>query len=67
MSIRRAIEVWLTQGFDMSAMDSVYFKEGLVEVVDEKEIVTNEAVVRVSLMVSMYSHGAMLKAGYQLA
>jgi hypothetical protein len=31
----------------MHAMDSVYFSEGLVEYVDEKEIVTDECVVRV--------------------
>jgi len=34
-------------GFDMTTMDSVYFNEGLVEYVDEKEIVTDEVVVRV--------------------
>lgn len=32
----------------MTAMDSVYFGEGLVEYVDDKEIVTDEFVVRVS-------------------
>lgn len=34
----------------MRAMDSVYFEEGMVEYVDEKEIVTDECVVRVSRM-----------------
>lgn len=32
----------------MTTMDSVYFNEGMVEYVDEKEIVTDEIVVRVS-------------------
>lgn len=35
-------------GFDMTAMNKVYFDEGMVEVVDPKEVVTTEALVRVS-------------------
>ena len=31
----------------MSAMDSVYFDEGLVEYVDAEEVITDEVVVRV--------------------
>jgi hypothetical protein len=31
----------------MSAMNTVYFNEGIIEVVDSKEIVTSEAIVRV--------------------
>jgi len=34
----------------MTTMDSVYFNEGMVEYVDEKEIVTSEFVVRVSVV-----------------
>ena len=34
-------------------MDNVYFDEGLVEVVDEKEVVTDDCVVRVSRIAAM--------------
>lgn len=39
-------------GFDMTCMNKVYFDEGMVEVVDPKELVTSEAVVRVSRIFS---------------
>jgi protein arginine N-methyltransferase 3 len=46
---KERIEFWQSvYGFDMTAMDKVYFDEGLVEVVDASEIVTDDAVVRVS-------------------
>jgi protein arginine N-methyltransferase 3 len=35
--------------FDMTTMNNVYFDEGLVEVVDAKEVVTSECIVRVGL------------------
>lgn len=47
---KERMEFWSSvYGFDMTAMNGVYFDEGLVEVVDAAEIATNEAVVRVSL------------------
>lgn len=33
----------------MTAMNGVYFDEGLVEVVDPKEVVTTDAILRVGL------------------
>ena len=44
----------LTSGFDMTAMNSVYFDEGLVEYVDEKEVVTDGFVVRVGHVSTRY-------------
>jgi protein arginine N-methyltransferase 3 len=37
-------------GFDMTVMKPTYFEEGLVEIVDAKEVVTDEYVVKVSLI-----------------
>ena len=36
-------------GFDMSAMNKTYFGEGLIDVMDAKEIVSDEQIIKVSL------------------
>jgi protein arginine N-methyltransferase 3 len=38
----------LMPGFDMSVMDSVYYKDGIVEAVDAKEVVSTDCIVKVS-------------------
>ncbi|KAL1406590.1 hypothetical protein Q8F55_008296 [Vanrija albida] len=44
---RERFEFWQkVYGFDMSAMTTPYWNEGLVEIVDREEVVTSEAIVR---------------------
>ncbi|TXT12809.1 hypothetical protein VHUM_01210 [Vanrija humicola] len=44
---RERFEFWQqVYGFDMSAMTTPYWNEGLVEIVDRDEVVTSEAIVR---------------------
>lgn len=43
----------IDKGFDMTAMNQVYFNEGLVEYVDAKEVVTDECIVRVGSIRSL--------------
>ncbi|KAI9638963.1 S-adenosyl-L-methionine-dependent methyltransferase [Dioszegia hungarica] len=44
---KERIDFWQSvYGFNMTAMDKVYYDEGLVEVVDAAEVLTSEAVVR---------------------
>jgi len=40
--------VKLIPGFDMSTMSTTYFDDGLIDVNEAKEIVTNECIIKVS-------------------
>jgi protein arginine N-methyltransferase 3 len=42
-----SLEKMLIAGFDMSTMNTTYFDDGLIDVNEAKEIVTNECVIKV--------------------
>lgn len=46
-SVRSETELLTCKGFDMSVMNKTYFGEGLIDVMDAKEVVTDEFVIKV--------------------
>nr|ODN91066.1 protein arginine N-methyltransferase 3 [Cryptococcus depauperatus CBS 7841] len=55
---RERVDFWKSPyGFDLSVMSSVYFDEGLTEVVDKEEVITTESIVR-----DINSHSATVKS-----
>ena len=40
----------LMTGFDMSTMGTTYFDEGQIDINEDKEVVTNEFIIKASLL-----------------